>query len=54
MIERSSYEKHPLGRLEWIKLFGVLFGREQQAKAFFDAQAAHIEPILEKEKTDCR
>ena len=48
MIERSSYEKHPLGRLEWIKLFGVLFGREQQAKAFFDAQAAHIEPILEK------
>ena len=51
MIERSSYEKHPLGRLEWIKLFGVLFGREQQAKAFFDAQAAHIEPILEKEKT---
>ena len=51
MIERSSYEKHPLGRLEWIKLFGVLFGREQQAKAFFDAQAVHIEPILEKEKT---
>lgn len=51
MIERSSYEKHPLGRLEWIKLFGVLFGREQQAKAFFDAQVAHIEPILEKEKT---
>ena len=51
MIERSSYEKHPLGRLEWIKLFGILFGREQQAKAFFDAQVAHIEPILEKEKT---
>ncbi len=51
MIERSSYEKHPLGRLEWIKLFGVLFGREQQAKEFFDAQVAHIEPILEKEKT---
>ena len=50
MIERSSYEKHPLGRLEWIKLFGVLFGREQQAKEFFDAQVAHIEPILEKEK----
>ena len=50
MIERSSYEKHPLGRLEWIKLFGVLFGREQQAKAFFDAQVAHIEPILENEK----
>lgn len=23
MVERSSYEKHPLGRLEWIKLFGI-------------------------------
>lgn len=51
MIERSSYEKHPLGRLEWIKLFGVLFGREQQAKAFFEEQEARVAPILEKENT---
>ena len=51
MIERSSYEKHPLGRLEWIKLFGVLFNREEEAKAFFEEQVARIEPILQKEKT---
>lgn len=51
MVERSSYEKHPLGRLEWIKLFGVLFGREQQAKAFFEEQEARVTPILEKENT---
>ena len=50
-VERSSYEKHPLGRLEWIKLFGVLFGKEQQAKAYFDAQVERVKPILEKENT---
>lgn len=51
LVERSSYEKHPLGRLEWIKLFGVLFGKEQQAKAYFDAQVERVKPILEKENT---
>lgn len=51
MIERSSYEKHPLGRLEWIRLFGVLFNREQQANEFFKEQAERIQPILEKENT---
>lgn len=51
MIERSSYEKHPLGRLEWIKLFGVLFGKEQEAKTYFSGQEEQIVPILEKENT---
>lgn len=51
MIERSSYEKHPLGRLEWIRLFGVLFNREQQANKFFREQAERVQPILEKENT---
>ena len=51
MIERSSYEKHPLGRLEWIRLFGVLFNQEQQANEFFKKQAERIQPILEKENT---
>ncbi len=29
-VETSSYEAHPLGRLEWIKLYGVLFGKEAE------------------------
>ena len=29
MIERSSYESHPLGRLEWIRFFGVLSGKRR-------------------------
>ena len=27
MVERSSYEEHPLGRMEWIKLYGLLLVR---------------------------
>lgn len=35
LIERSSYEAHPLGRLEWIKLYGLLLGKEDEAESFF-------------------
>ncbi|MCM1507188.1 MAG: ABC transporter substrate-binding protein [Ruminococcus flavefaciens] len=35
MVERSSYETHPLGRLEWIKLYGLLTGKEKEAEDFF-------------------
>ena len=28
MVERSSYESHPLGRTEWMKLYAVLLGKE--------------------------
>ena len=36
LVERSSYESEPLGRLEWIKLYGLLFGKSEEAQAFFD------------------
>lgn len=51
LVERSSYENHPLGRMEWIKLYGVLLGREQEASDFFDSQAAAVSDVLEQEKT---
>lgn len=35
IVENSSKEAHPLGRVEWVKLFGVLFGMEEQAEALF-------------------
>ena len=38
LIEYSSYEPHPLGRVEWIKLYGLLCGRLSAAEAFFDRQ----------------
>ena len=30
-------EQSPLGKVEWIKLFGVLFGKEKQASEIFNS-----------------
>jgi iron complex transport system substrate-binding protein len=38
LVEYSSYEKHPLGRVEWIKLYGLLSGHLNEAEAFFASQ----------------
>lgn len=51
LVERSSYERHPLGRLEWIKLYGLLTGRSAEAEAFFDAQAALAERVMAQDST---
>lgn len=50
LVEKSSYESHPLGRLEWIKLYGVLFQKEEAASHFFDLQVQKVEPLLSQEK----
>ena len=42
IVETSSYEKNPLGRLEWIKLYGTLFGREEEADNWYNEQEAVI------------
>ena len=42
LVERSSYETDPLGRLEWIRLYGVLTGKEEEADAFFDEQVRRL------------
>ncbi len=51
LVERSSYEEHPLGRLEWIKLYGVLYDREDVADTFYDMQLSSVESILEEADT---
>lgn len=38
LIDFSSYEGHPLGRVEWIKLYGVLLEQEKEAEEAFRAQ----------------
>lgn len=38
LVDYSSYESHPLGRVEWVKLYGVLLGREAEAEAAFAKQ----------------
>ena len=42
MVERSSYEPEPLGRLEWIRLYGLLSGKQEEAEAFFDRQVESL------------
>ncbi len=47
-VDRSSYEESPLGRLEWIKVYGALLGKEVEAKNYFDAQVDKLRS-MEKE-----
>ena len=43
LMEQSSREEDMLGRLEWIKLMGAVFCREDEAAAVFDEVAARVE-----------
>lgn len=52
MIEYSSYESHPLGRVEWIKFFGALLGKEEEAEQIFEEQTAILDRVSAEEKTD--
>ncbi|MDE6764114.1 MAG: ABC transporter substrate-binding protein [Oscillospiraceae bacterium] len=51
MVERSSYEAHPLGRMEWIKLYGLLVGKEKEAEDFFNEKIGFLESIVTDEAT---
>ena len=51
LIERSSYESDPLGRIEWLKLYGALVGKEDAACAAYDALLQDLQPVLAQEPT---
>lgn len=51
LIERSSYESHPLGRLEWVKLYGLLTGREEEAEQLFAEQCELLQSITQSGST---
>ena len=51
LVERSSYEADPLARMEWIKLYGILLGKEEAAERIFSQQVERITPILKQEPT---
>lgn len=57
LVEKSSYESHPLGRMEWIKMYGVLFGKEDEAEKYFDEKTKEADRVIEnveKEQNDDR
>ena len=51
LVEHSSYESHPLGRTEWVKLYGVLLDKEEEAEAVFEEQAEKLNSIKDSENT---
>lgn len=46
LVDYSSYETHPLGRTEWIKLYGVITDRENQAAKAYNAQKDQYESAV--------
>ncbi len=51
LVDRSSYEEHPLGRTEWVKLYGVLLGEEERAVQAFETQKAALDEAASGEGT---
>ncbi len=52
LVEYSSMETHPLGRVEWIKLYGVLLDKEEEAEAYFNKEINSLSGVIDREKTD--
>lgn len=50
-VERSSYEKNPLGRMEWLKLHGLLIGKSEEAEAVFQREIDALQDVLKQEST---
>ena len=51
MVERSSYESHPLARMEWLKMYAVLLDKEELAEQYFSEQVDNLQSILGAENT---
>ncbi len=49
-IDYSSYETHPLGRSEWIKVYGEIFGKSDAADQLFSAQASIPQSLTKPKK----
>ncbi|MCD8104659.1 MAG: ABC transporter substrate-binding protein [Lachnospiraceae bacterium] len=49
LVERSSYESHPMGRTEWMKLYAVLLGLEDEAEEIFNEQVASVQAVASEE-----
>lgn len=51
LVDRSSYESHPLGRTEWVKVYGALLGKEDVAEKRMAEQSARLKTMEEAEST---
>jgi iron complex transport system substrate-binding protein len=51
VLDQSAQEDHPLARVEWAKLYGAIFNKEEEAEAVFNAQDKYVEELSKLEKT---
>ena len=51
IVEHSSYEADPLGRLEWVKFYGALFDAEEAAEQLFASETAKTADVLNEAPT---
>ena len=51
-IDYSSYETHVLGRLEWIRVYGALFGHDEKAQQWYQTERDRIRAIQKSAETD--
>ena len=51
LVEHSSYESDPLGRMEWIKLYAVLLDKEEEAEEYLKSQTDMLSDVLGAENT---
>jgi len=51
LVDWSSYEEHPLGRSEWIKLYGALLDKEEEAEQLFQIQVEKLEQVKKEKAT---
>ncbi|MCQ2553517.1 MAG: ABC transporter substrate-binding protein, partial [Clostridia bacterium] len=51
LVDRSSFETHPLGRTEWIKLYAALLNEEDAANNFFNKQVSYMEEAMTQKPT---
>mgnify|MGYP002672007597 FL=1 len=52
IIEYSSYEEEPLGRVEWVKFFAALTDRDEKADELFNEQVDIVNRIAKADGTD--
>ena len=45
IVDYSSYENHPLGRVEWIKFYGALLDEKEKADSIMDNECAMVDEI---------
>ncbi|MCI9470827.1 MAG: ABC transporter substrate-binding protein [Lachnospiraceae bacterium] len=51
LVDHSSYESNPLGRTEWVKLYGVLAGEEARAEEVFQGETKAFNTVDQGKKT---